>query len=144
MDVELAGRHLAVDTGFMVFNSRTYPNLLGLFDHLGVAAQKSRMSFSVQCGSEDVEWSSNYLVGVFAQTGNVLRSEVWRMLFDIFRLSAERRPAARRAPKAMATSPWANCWNAKGTTAPSSAGTSCPWPRPSGRHRPRRCSTSRQ
>ena len=87
VDVELADRHLAVDTGFMVFNSRTYPNLLGLFDHLGVAAQKSRMSFSVQCGSEEIEWASNYLVGVFAQTGNVLRPEVWRMLFDIFRLS---------------------------------------------------------
>ena len=88
VDVDLAGRHLAVDTGFMVFNSRTYPNLLGLFDHLGVTAQKSRMSFSVQCGSEEVEWASNYLVGVFAQTGNLLRPEVWRMLFDIFRLSA--------------------------------------------------------
>ena len=87
VDVELAGHHVAVDTGFMVFNSRTYPNLLGLFDHLGVAAQKSRMSFSVQCGREEVEWASNYLVGVFAQTGNLLRSEIWRMLFDIFRLS---------------------------------------------------------
>jgi predicted NAD/FAD-binding protein len=88
VDVELSGRRLAVDTGFMVFNSRTYPNLLGLFSHLGVAAKKSRMSLSVQCGAEEVEWSSNYLVGVFAQTGNLVRPEVWRMLFDIFRLSA--------------------------------------------------------
>ncbi|MCJ7795413.1 MAG: NAD(P)-binding protein, partial [Thermoleophilia bacterium] len=73
VDVHVDGRDIAVDTGFMVFNERTYPNLVGMFKTLGVTTQKTTMSFGVQCGDEDLEWSSRNLVGVFAQPENALR-----------------------------------------------------------------------
>lgn len=88
VDVQVEGKTLAVDTGFMVFNERTYPNLVGMFETLGVTSQKTTMSFSVQCGEEDLEWSSRNLVGVFAQPENALRGGLWRMVYDIARLSA--------------------------------------------------------
>ncbi len=88
VDVRVDGQNIAVDTGFMVFNERTYPNLVGMFETLGVTSQKTTMSFGVQCGEEDLEWSSRNLVGVFAQPENALRGGLWRMVYDIARLSA--------------------------------------------------------
>jgi predicted NAD/FAD-binding protein len=88
VDVRVDGQDIAVDTGFMVFNERTYPNLVGMFETLGVTSQKTTMSFGVQCGEEDLEWSSRNLVGVFAQPENALRGGLWRMVYDIARLSA--------------------------------------------------------
>ena len=88
VDVRVDGQDIAVDTGFMVFNDRTYPNLVGMFETLGVTSQKTTMSFGVQCGEEDLEWSSRNLVGVFAQPENALRGGLWRMVYDIARLSA--------------------------------------------------------
>ena len=88
VDVHVDGQDIAVDTGFMVFNERTYPNLVGMFKTLGVTTQKTTMSFGVQCGEEDLEWSSRNLVGVFAQPENALRGGLWRMVYDIARLSA--------------------------------------------------------
>lgn len=88
VDLDVDGRQFPVDTGFMVFNERTYPNLVRLFAHLGIGSQASDMSFSVRCGEQDLEWSSRGLAGVFAQPGNLLRAELWRMLYDVARLSA--------------------------------------------------------
>ncbi len=88
VDIRVDGQDLAVDTGFMVFNDRTYPNLLGMLGNLGLSSKRSRMSFSVQCGDEGLEWSSRRLVGVFSQPESLVRGGVWRMLYDIARLSA--------------------------------------------------------
>lgn len=88
VDVTVDGRDLAVDTGFMVFNERTYPNLVRLFGHLGIESRASDMSFSVQCADEELEWSSVRLVGLLAQPANVLRSDLWHMLYDMVRLSS--------------------------------------------------------
>jgi predicted NAD/FAD-binding protein len=89
VDVHVDGVDMAVDTGFMVFNDRTYPNLIGLFDHLGVESQRSTMSFSVRCGEDGLEWSSRRLVGVFAQPGNAFRAEMWALMYDAIRLSRD-------------------------------------------------------
>lgn len=84
-----------VDTGFLVFNERTYPNLINLFAELGVQTALSEMSFSVQVpgaagktGRETLEWSGNSLNTVFAQRSNLLNSQFWRMLADLVRFNA--------------------------------------------------------
>lgn len=56
VDVELDGMRAPVDTGFLVFNERTYPNLIALFDELGVRSIASDMSFSVSVGGGALEW----------------------------------------------------------------------------------------
>lgn len=80
-----------VDTGFLVFNERTYPNLIRLLAELGVATAKSDMSFSVQVpgavGSQPLEWSGSDLNTVFAQRGNLLRPRFWGMLSDLLRFN---------------------------------------------------------
>ena len=80
-----------VDTGFLVFNERTYPNLIRLFDELGVATALSEMSFSVRVPASRharaLEWSGSNLNGVFAQRSNVLRPGFWRMLADLLRFN---------------------------------------------------------
>ena len=91
VDLTLDGVTHGVDTGFLVLNERTYPNLLRLFDQLGVEIAKSDMSFSVQVpatrGRRGLEWSGSDLAGVFAQRGNVLRPRFWRMLADLLRFN---------------------------------------------------------
>ena len=81
-----------VDTGFLVFNERTYPNLINLFAELGVATAKSDMSFSVQVPGalqgRTLEWSGSTLATVFAQRSNLINWRFWRMLKDVLRFNA--------------------------------------------------------
>ena len=87
VDVTLDGHTHGVDTGFLVLNERTYPNLLHLFDELGVELAKSDMSFSVQVPSERLEWSGANLAGLLAQPVNMLRPRFWHMLADVLRFN---------------------------------------------------------
>ncbi len=96
VDVTLPGRDgpvtHGVDTGFLVFNERTYPRLIALLDELGVPSAPSEMSFSVQAaqvrGEAPIEWSGTSLASVFAQRRNLLRPVFWGMLRDILRFNA--------------------------------------------------------
>ncbi|MET0660016.1 MAG: FAD-dependent oxidoreductase [Steroidobacteraceae bacterium] len=83
------GRQLAVDTGFIVFNRRTYPFFSKLLDDLGVEAQASEMSFSVQCPATGLEYNGTTLNRLFAQRSNLLRPTFWRMIRDILRFNRE-------------------------------------------------------
>jgi predicted NAD/FAD-binding protein len=80
-----------VDTGFLVFNERTYPNLIKLFEELGVETALSDMSFSVQApnawGRETLEWSGSNLDTVFAQRRNLARPKFLKMLLDVVRFN---------------------------------------------------------
>ncbi len=80
-----------VDTGFLVFNERTYPNLIALFAELQVETAKSDMSFSVQVpgqpGRAPLEWSGTSLNSVFAQRGNLVNPRFWGMLRDLLRFN---------------------------------------------------------
>jgi len=89
VDVTLDGVTAPVDTGFLVFNERTYPNLIALFKHLGVRSVASDMSFSVRIENENLEWAGSSLATVFAQRRNLARSEFWLMLRDILRFNRE-------------------------------------------------------
>jgi len=96
VDVALEGRSHGVDTGFLVFNRRTYPNLARLFAELGVETAPSEMSFSVQCPARGLEWGGADLNAVFAQRANALRPRFLGMLAEILRFN---RLASRLAVK---------------------------------------------
>lgn len=79
-----------VDTGFLVYNDRTYPRLIGLLAELGVATAESDMSFSVQAprpGRSALEWSGSNLATVFAQPSNLLSPRFLGMLADLLRFN---------------------------------------------------------
>ncbi len=81
-----------VDTGFLVFNERTYPNLINLFAQLGVQTVASDMSFSVKVpgalNGQALEWSGSNLDTVFAQRSNLVRPRFLKMLADVLRFNA--------------------------------------------------------
>jgi predicted NAD/FAD-binding protein len=87
VDITLEGHRHGVDTGFLVFNERTYPHLIRLFSQLGVPTTASDMSFSVQVPDRGLEWSGSDLGSVFAQRRNLLRPGFWRMLAQIVRFN---------------------------------------------------------
>jgi len=88
VDVTLDGVTHGVDTGFLVFNERTYPQLIRLFADLGVETAPSDMSFSVQAVDAGLEWSGSSLDTVFAQRSNLLRPAFWGMLRELLRFNA--------------------------------------------------------
>ncbi|RCS56164.1 FAD-dependent oxidoreductase [Bremerella cremea] len=85
---KVAGQSFAVDTGFMVFNQRTYPNFCRLLDMLDVASQDSDMSFSVRCEKSGLEYQGSSLRGLFPSWRNVVSPGYWMMLRDIVRFNA--------------------------------------------------------
>ena len=87
--VQQDGRSYAVDTGFIVFNERTYPNFCRLLERLGVQSQASEMSFSVKCDRTGLEYCGTSLNTLFAQRRNLLRPSFLRMLLDIIRFNRE-------------------------------------------------------
>ena len=94
VDVYENGQHHAVDTGFIVFNDRTYPNFIQLLDEIGQESQPSTMSFSVQSESGDLEYSGTSLNTLFAQRRNILRPPFYRMIRDILRFNKSALPSA--------------------------------------------------
>ena len=89
VDVTLEGQTYPVDTGFLVFNDRTYPNLIALFEHLGVPSVQSEMTFAVSLKNPDLEWAGSNLFTIFGQKRNLLRTRFWAMLGDILRFNRE-------------------------------------------------------
>src|SRR6476659_11052667 len=83
--VERAGGAVALDTGFLVHNDRTYPNLVRLFGELGVATRDSDMSFGVACQLTGLEYSSRGANGFFAQRWNMVRPSHLSLLSEILR-----------------------------------------------------------
>ena len=87
IEFEAFGRSWQVDTGFMVFNDRTYPHFVSLLEKLGVASQASDMSFSVHCERTGLEYQGSSLNGLFAQRVNVVNPRFYGMLADILRFN---------------------------------------------------------
>ena len=92
VDVSDGNRAVPVDTGFIVYNEATYPNLTALFAHLGVPTKPSDMSFAVSLDGGNLEYSGSGLAGLFAQKSNLFRPRFWSMLTDIRRFYREARP----------------------------------------------------
>jgi predicted NAD/FAD-binding protein len=81
------GHAYAVDTGFIVFNRRTYPTFCTLIDRLGVAAQPTEMSFAVRCERSGIEYLGSSINGLFAQRRNLLSPSFHRLWWDILRFN---------------------------------------------------------
>jgi len=84
-DINVDGRKIPVDTGFIVYNPVNYPNLVELFKYLGVETEASDMSFSASLNNGGLEYSGSGLKGLFAQPRNIVRPRFWRMVKDITR-----------------------------------------------------------
>ena len=91
IDVDMGGgRRIPVDTGFIVYNETTYPNLTRLFTHLGVMTKPSDMSFAVSLDDGALEYSGGSdMKGLFAQRSNLVSPRFWSMLLDLFRFYRE-------------------------------------------------------
>jgi predicted NAD/FAD-binding protein len=87
VDVTLDGHTCPVDTGFLVFNDRTYPNLVAMFDALGVRSHASDMSFAVSLDEGRLEWAGSNMNTVFAQRANAFSPTFLGMLRDILRFN---------------------------------------------------------
>ena len=87
--VEVAGQKYAIDTGFIVYNERTYPQFCRLLDLLGVTTQPSEMSFSVKCERTGLEYCGSNLNTLFTQRLNLFRPSFLKMLRDIVRFNRE-------------------------------------------------------
>jgi predicted NAD/FAD-binding protein len=83
--VSADGGNVPVDTGFIVYNETTYPNLTALFRHLDVPTKPSDMSFAVSLDGGRLEYSGTNIHGLFAQWRNLVRPRFWSMLRDLLR-----------------------------------------------------------
>lgn len=86
-DIDLFGQRYQVDTGFIVFNDRTYPNFLQLLETLKVEWQPSHMSFSVRDERNGLEYNGTSLNSLFAQRSNFFKPSFYRMIRDILRFN---------------------------------------------------------
>ncbi|MGI9428844.1 MAG: NAD(P)/FAD-dependent oxidoreductase [Bythopirellula sp.] len=89
IDVEVFDKFWPVDTGFMVFNDRTYPKLIRMLELLEIDSRPSDMSFSVSCQRSGLEYQGSSLNGLFAQRRNLVRPSFYRMLGDILRFNRQ-------------------------------------------------------
>ena len=87
--VKTAGGVLGIDTGFIVYNEKTYPNLTALFRHLRVDTTASEMSFAVSMDDGAFEYAGTDLGGLLAQRRNLVRPRFWAMLRDLSRFYAQ-------------------------------------------------------
>jgi predicted NAD/FAD-binding protein len=97
------GGETPVDTGFIVYNERTYPNFVALLDHLGVATQPTEMSFAVSLDAGRLEYSGTGLAGLFAQPGNLANPRFWAMLRGLVRFYRDATRDARAGSAAAMT-----------------------------------------
>ncbi len=91
VEARIDGQAVPVDTGFIVFNDRNYPNLVELFKALDVPSAPSDMSFAVSVDGGRLEYSGTNLAGLFAQRRNLLSPGFWGMLLDVLRFFREAR-----------------------------------------------------
>ncbi|MGV6817224.1 MAG: NAD(P)/FAD-dependent oxidoreductase [Thiotrichales bacterium] len=100
-DIVWEGQHYAIDTGFIVFNERTYPHFIDLLKNLQVKSRQTEMSFSVRHELSGLEYNGHSLDTLFAQRRNLFRPAFHRMVSDILRFNREAPAALRRGEAEM-------------------------------------------
>lgn len=101
VDVQEGNRELAIDTGFIVFNDRTYPNFIRILDEIGQPSQPSEMSFSVHSADGRLEYNGSSLNGLFAQRRNLMRPSFYSMVRDILRFNRSALAEINEGPRPM-------------------------------------------
>ncbi len=89
VDIEKAGQKYAIDTGFIVFNDKTYPKFLALMADIGIGKQATEMSFSVHNCQTGLEYNGHNLNTLFAQRRNLLRPQFWGLVKEILRFNKQ-------------------------------------------------------
>ena len=89
IDLDFEGQKIPIDTGFLVHNNRTYPNLLDFFEELKIETQLSEMSFSVVSRTDNITWAGTNILTVFAQPKNLLSVRFYRFLKQVLRFNKE-------------------------------------------------------
>ncbi|WP_196062331.1 MULTISPECIES: NAD(P)/FAD-dependent oxidoreductase [unclassified Serratia (in: enterobacteria)] len=87
VDVTTPQGTYAIDTGFIVYNDRTYPRFMGLLSELGISGQKTQMSFSVHNPQSGLEYNGHTLTSLFAQRRNLVNPAFWGLLREIVRFN---------------------------------------------------------
>ena len=83
-NIDIDGSSYSVDTGFIVYNEKTYPNFIKLLDELNIERQLSTMGFSVKSATQDYEYAGESLNTLFAKRSNIFRISFWRMLYEMY------------------------------------------------------------
>ena len=89
VDLDFEGQKIPIDTGFLVHNDRTYPNLIDFFEELVIETQLSEMSFSVVNKADDITWAGTNIFTVFTQPRNLLNMRFYRFLKEVLRFNKE-------------------------------------------------------
>lgn len=87
VDIEKEGDKFAIDTGFIVFNNKTYPNFLALLDEIGIGKTPTEMSFSVHNCQTGLEYNGHNLDTLFAQRRNIVKPSFWLLVKEILRFN---------------------------------------------------------
>lgn len=87
IDIEIDGKSLAVDTGFIVFNDRTYPNFIKMMDQIGIKSKPTEMSFSVKNASTGLEYNGHSINTLFAQRRNLVNPKFYYFIYEILRFN---------------------------------------------------------
>jgi len=87
VDIVKDGEKFAIDTGFIVFNDKTYPNFLAMLSEIGISKQATEMSFSVHNCQTGLEYNGHNLNTLFAQRRNIFRPKFWQLVKDILRFN---------------------------------------------------------
>jgi predicted NAD/FAD-binding protein len=103
VDVELDNKSYTVDTGFIVYNDRTYPNFMALMTEIGVTGTPSEMSFSVRNDSNGLEYNGHTVTTLFAQKRNWFNPKFYRFIFEILRFNKQVKQVASQSIKGQET-----------------------------------------
>jgi predicted NAD/FAD-binding protein len=87
VDIDKDGESFAIDTGFIVFNDKTYPNYLALLNEIGIGKQATEMSFSVHNCQTGLEYNGHNLNTLFAQRRNLFKPKFWLLIREILRFN---------------------------------------------------------
>ncbi|WP_072669604.1 NAD(P)/FAD-dependent oxidoreductase [Vibrio injensis] len=103
VDVELNGQCYAIDTGFIVYNDRTYPNFIQMMNEIGIRGVATQMSFSVRNDANGLEYNGHTITTLFAQKRNWFKPSFYRFIREILRFNRLAKAAAHDAEDSVQT-----------------------------------------